>query len=545
MRWRDLIFVVVTIGAGLALVRGAIHLPAASGSGRPAGASASTAAAARAAGIRPVVAELDAAYRWDWSAHGIQPAPPADELTVMRRLSLALTGTIPSLEELRRFEARPAGTRLDAWLDDLLHDRRTADFLAERFARAFVGTEDGPFIVFRRRRFASWLSDAILEDRAYDAIVRDMVADRGLWTDHPATNFVSVTFNPEVERPDPERLAARVSRAFLGVRIDCAQCHDHPFQPWKQDDFRGLAAYFGGVYSSLRGIRDRESTYKPIDRKTKAELTVAPRVPFRPELVPDAGTPRERLAAWIVNPANPNLARATVNRVWAILFGRPLVDPVDDLPVDAAPPPALDLLAADFSGHGYDLHRLIRIIASSEAFRLDSTDPPSGDSKPAAPREETWAAFPLVRLRPEQVAGALFQAASLPTLGSQSHWFVRLATYTGRNDFVRRYGDTGDDEFNATGGTIPQRLLLMNGEIVKEKTGRGLFSASQRIAELAPDDRAAVEVAYLTVLTRRPSPEESAHFAGRLANTSGDERKDRLTDLFWTLVNSTEFSWNH
>jgi hypothetical protein len=173
--------------------------------------------------LRPVVARLDEAMARQWAELVVAPTGPAPELTVARRLSLALTGSIPSVEEIRRFEARPAGGRLDAWLDHLLRDRRTADYQAERFARAFVGTEDGPFLLFRRRRFTTWLSDAFHENRPYDAIVRDLVAETGLWTDHPATNFLTVTFNPETERPDPERLAARVARAFLGVRLDCAQ----------------------------------------------------------------------------------------------------------------------------------------------------------------------------------------------------------------------------------------------------------------------------------------------------------------------------------
>jgi hypothetical protein len=151
----------------------------------------------------------------------------------------------------------------------------------------------------------------------------------------------------------------------------------------------------------------------------------------------------------------------------------------------------------------------------------------------------------LTRLRPEQVAGAVLQAASLPSLGPQSPWYVRFAAWTGRNDFVKRYGDMGEDEFASCSGTIPQRLLMMNGELVREKAGDGLFNASQRIAEQAPTDRHAVEVAYLTVLTRRPTPEERTHFESRLAGTTGQERKDRLTDLFWTLLNATEFSWNH
>jgi hypothetical protein len=148
-------------------------------------------------------------------------------------------------------------------------------------------------------------------------------------------------------------------------------------------------------------------------------------------------------------------------------------------------------------------------------------------------------------LRPEQVAGALFQVASITTLGPQSHWFVRLATYTGRNDFVRRYGDSGEDEFDARSGTIPQRLLLMNGKIATEKTGGGLFTSAGQISGLAADDRAAVETAFLTVLTRRSTPEELAHFSGRLGKTTGGARTERLSDLFWALTNTTEFSWSH
>ena len=139
----------------------------------------------------------------------------------------------------------------------------------------------------------------------------------------------------------------------------------------------------------------------------------------------------------------------------------------------------------------------------------------------------------------------LFQSASLTTIGPQSHWFARLIAYTGRNDFVRRYGDTGEDEFDARAGTIPQRLLLMNGEIVREQLKDGLLLGLIEHRRDAPDDRKAVETAYPLVLTRLPTPEESAHFAGRSAGTTGDERKQRLSDLCWTLLNTTEFSWNH
>ncbi len=494
--------------------------------------------------VRASVKTLDTAIEEGWRRSDVVPSAGASDLAVMRRMSLALTGSIPSLEEIRKFESKSPEVRLAVHRENLLKDRRTADYLAERLARSFVGTEDGPFVLFRRRRFVAWLSDALLANRPYDQLVREMIQSTGLWTDHPATNFVSVTFDPMTERPDPERLAARVSRAFLGIRIDCARCHDHPFQPWKQEDFHGLAAFFGGVRSNLRGIVDGEFQYSPDDARTKKPRTVTPHVPARPELCPSEGMPRERLASWVVDPRNPNLSRVTVNRVWALMYGRPLVDPVDDLPVDAELPPALVAIAQDFTDHNYDLHRLIRVITSARAFGLESTSE-TEISAGATDPESLWASFPLTRLRPEQIAGSLYQSSTVRTMGPGSPWLMRFISYTQRNDFVRRYGDTGEDEFNLRAGTIPQRLLLMNGDLVGELIREDLFTASSQIATLAPEPRKAVASAYLAVLTRLPSAEESEYFVRKLDGTSDEERKHRLTDLYWTLLNSTEFSWNH
>ncbi len=532
--FRDVVFLAVVLG-GAGIMGAGLLRPSESPPAQP------TKPLAVRSDLQSIVAAVNTSFRDRWAEQRLAPAAPAPELTVMRRLALVLCGSVPSLEEIRRFEARPKEGRIEAWLDDLLGDRRCADYLAERFARAFVGTEDGPFLLYRRRRFIAWLSDALLENRPYDSLVTELISDRGLWTDHPATNFVTVTFDPDAGRPTPDRLAARVARAFLGARIDCAQCHDHPFQPWKQSDFRGLAAFFGGAHSNLRGIHDTENDYMPPDRKTKEPVKVEPRVPFCPELLPEKGNPREQLAAWVVDRRNPNFSRATVNRVWALLLGRPLAEPVDDLRAAGELHPALGHLADDFAEHGYNLHRLIRTIAATRVFRLDS----AVAETPSDAQEEAWAVFPMTRLRPEQVAGALFQCSSLTTLGPQSHWFIRMVTYTGRNDFVRRYGDTGEDEFDTRGGTIPQRLVLMNGDIVRDKIKSDPFTAPGRIAALAPDDRKAVEIAYLAVLTRRPSPEEESYFMTRLAAAAKEQGKDRLTDLFWALINTTEFSWNH
>jgi hypothetical protein len=490
--------------------------------------------------FRATVNKVDAAFRADWAAKGLQPAPRATDLEVARRLSLGLTGSVPSLEEIRQFEQQPPEKRLDGWANHLLHDRRFGDYFAERLARAYVGTEDGPLIAYRKRRYLAWLSDELLKNTSYAELVRQMISAQGLNTDKPAVNFVAASYDDAKKSPDPEKLAIRLSRAFLGLRIDCAQCHDHFLEPaWKQTHFQGLAAFFGQTKHVITNITDKgEGEYRFEDRVHGGTHRVDPGVPFLPELLPSGGTQRERLAAWVTDPRNVYFSRATVNRVWAMMVGRPLLKRIEAQTLDEPIPPALDILAADFSAHEHDLHRLVLLISSTEVFRLSSAAPFEITDE----HDSALAVFPLTRLRPEQVIGGVIQAASVTTIDQKSHVFTRLMRYFSERDFVKRYGDADDDEFARAQGTIPQRLLMMNGDLVDGKAKEELLNASTQIAMLAPNDGAAVETAYLSVLTRRPTPKENAHFTARLAGTTGAERNRRLADLYWVLFNSTEFA---
>ncbi len=489
------------------------------------------------------VARVDNSFRDQWKKEAIQPVAVAPDLLVARRLSLGLMGTVPSLEEIRQLEALPPQDRLPWWLDHILHDRRFADYFAERFARATVGTEDGPFILYRRRRYVSWLSDELAKNQPYDHIVRDMIAGEGLWTDKPATNFISVTLQNDNDKknvPNPVRLAGRVTRAFLGLRLDCAECHNHPFSSWKKRDFEGFSAFFGQTHVGMTGIYDGPGEYEVEDRKTQEKSIVAPHVPFAEDLLPSTGTRRQQLAAWVTHAKNPYFAKATVNRVWALMTGKPLADPIDNLETETPIPAALQFLADDFVTHNYDLQRLIRVIASSGVFRLAS----ESDREIGEAEEKAWAIFPLTRLRPEQVSGSVLQAASVTTSDSQAYILLRLMRFGQQNTFLQRYGDSGEDEFDNRGGTIPQRLLLMNGELVRERIKENPINASSRISFLAPDDPRALEVSYLATLTRRPTPAETAYFEAFLRDPEL-KRAHRLEDIFWTLINATEFSWNH
>src|SRR5262249_29231390 len=147
--------------------------------------------------FRAAVAAVNGAVRQGIAEAELQAAPAADELTIVRRLSLALTGTLPSLQEIRQLEAQPPEERLQWWLSGTFQDRRCPDYLAERLARTSVGTENGPFVIYRRNRFVSWLSDQLMQNRPYDQVARDIISSDGIWTDRPAVNFVTVTIEPD------------------------------------------------------------------------------------------------------------------------------------------------------------------------------------------------------------------------------------------------------------------------------------------------------------------------------------------------------------
>ncbi len=499
-----------------------------------------------------VLDRLNQARRERLAALGLRSAPPADWLTVNRRLSLALTGTGLSLEEIRHLESLPPQDRVPIHLERLLRDSRHHDYWAERWTRYLVGADEGPFLVFRRRKFRHWLSDNFAENRRYDQMARDLITAEGLWTDKPQVNFYTVTYDSGDDGPDPIRLAARTSRVFLGLRIDCLQCHDdflgnvslgdaENLREGTQQDFHQLASFFTAAKSSgLQGVRSGKADYAYKYLYADEEVDVPPGVPYQTELLPAEGDPRERLARWITSPENRQAARSAVHHVWALLFGQPRGESVDNLPLDEPIDAEIKILVDDLVENGFNLRRLVRSIALSDAFGVDSR----ADFHLTARHDSAGASFPLVRLRPEQIAGAVIQSSRIKTVNRDSSFLVQLQALGGRGDFVRRYGDLGEDEFTADPVTISQRLVMLNGKLVDESVEHNpVLNASAHVAMFSGDEVTAVENAFLCVLNRRPGDQETKHFVRRI--DQADHRKQGLEDLFWALLNSSEFAWNH
>lgn len=507
--------------------------------------------------VGDIVAELNKEFLADWDKQQLPHAERAPNLAILRRISLALTGTLPSVEELRHVQQIPEDQQVEWWLSHVLEGARYREYFSERLARAFVGVDDGALFLFRRNRFKSWLSQELEKDAPYDQMVRGLIADTGFSTAQPSVNFITSTvLNAEDNRIDTVRLAGRTTRVFLAMRIDCLQCHDDklgniwlgdPENPvdGKQSDFHQLVAFYSSATMGFRGIYDDTKDYKFKYLHADEETTVTPRVPFGQEILETHGSRREQLANWITSKQNKPFARAAVNRIWALLYGKPLMEPIDDIPLGGPFPAGMELLAEDFIANGYNLRRLIRTICLSQAFQIDSR----ADFEVTTKHEAAWAVFPLTRLRPEQMAQSLIQSSSLATLDSTSHIIARLNMFGQTNEFVQRYGDIGEDEFKVRAGTIPQRLLMMNGQLVNEHTQQNFIqNATTRLAMLAPSNEKALEAAYLAVLTRLPSAEESDYFLSQLNSSqqgSENNRAEALEDLYWTLLNSTEFSWNH
>ena len=248
------------------------------------------------------VSRLNEQFQKQWQAEDVQVVDTVDDFAVLRRLSLAMFGTVPSLEDIRAFEDDDQPNRIDRWVVKMLQDSRYSDYFAERLARSLVGVEGGPFIVFRRDRMTAWLAEQLHKDASWSQMTKELIAAEGLWTDRPAANFITVA-RIEDEGLDVNKLAGRTVRTFLGQRIDCAQCHDHPFDPaWKQADFEGLAAFYcqaalspGGVTDYKTGEDKQEVVYKVVDPGAETGRVVPSAVPFHPEWLPADGGLRHQI----------------------------------------------------------------------------------------------------------------------------------------------------------------------------------------------------------------------------------------------------------
>lgn len=462
--------------------------------------------------------ERAASEAFDRAVFGDTPPPPVDELLVLRRASLGLLGVVPSLERTQALLADPRPDRLEHQLRAMVDDPRFRARFAQHLMEAVAGPDGHAPLVYRGDRLRSFFEAGLRDHRSYGVLVRELVGAKGLWTGAPASNFITAAFDGQM--PRQEVLTTRISRAFLGERMDCAACHDHPFTDLSHEDFVGLASFFGETQLSFAGVVDRPHT-----------STTAPRVPFGEGWLPAEGSLRDRLAAWLTHPQNLQLRLAIANRAMEVVFGRGWIDPVDDLPEDGPELGPLTVLADDLRAHGDDLDRLVRVLIASHLFRAPAG--PGGE-------RQLGRSFPITRLEPETVARSLVQVSELRTAQGQGSLLIRAVRFAKQRDFV----EAASRGSAARAATIPEILLVMNGDLASEAARGGPLGSIARIAGLERDDLA-VRALFLTVLTRAPREEELRRFTTALAGTQGRARTEAVEDALWALLASPELTWSH
>jgi hypothetical protein len=490
-----------------------------------------------------------------WTANQVEPAAQADDAEYLRRLYLDLAGRIPSVSETRAFLSDPAVDKRQRLTDRLLKSPAHVAHFTNVWRALMIPEANTSFQGrFLAPGFEAWLTKLLRANTPYDQMVRELItaplaADgRRGFDPYGRQGEPTPLAYYMVKEVKPENLAASTARLFLGVRVECAQCHNHPFASWKREQFWGLAAFFAGIQSQRAG----EMAYPTKESADKRELEIPGTDRVVQAIFLDGTEPqfkykvnsRETLADWMTAPGNRFFARAAVNRMWAHFFGSGLIDPVDDMEGQETAkhhPQLLDELAQEFAAHRFDLHFLIKAITASRVYQLSSVA-----TNPSQDTPHLFARMAIKGLTPEQLFDSLVHATGFQEGPRPDPRVFGPNNNSPRLRFVEKFG-AGGDKPNAASTSILQALALMNGKFIADATS---LDTSETLAAVvdAPflDTAAKVETLYLATLSRPPRPEEMARLLKYLqAGGGGANSREALADIFWALLNSSEFYLNH
>jgi hypothetical protein len=470
---------------------------------------------------------------------GVRGVQLADDAEFVRRIWLDLNGTVPTLEQVKRFLADADSDKRARLIDSQLADARYGQYLADIW-QGYLMSPLADDHTTRAALFRQWLA-VQFDTKRWDQIVTELITATGKMEDNPAVTYL---IEGRLPRAVPD-LTDLTSRYFLGIRLNCAQCHDHPFVKWKQEEFWGMAAFFTQIQTPKRAKQVYERGVVDDPNWTLATLR-------------DAGTPdgfllrpptflgghelstasrtktnRDALARWMTAPENPYFARAMVNRTWWRLFGRPIVQPVDDMHEANIPshPELLDLLARRFVESGFDLKFLTRAIVLSRAYQRTS--------QPGELADKQAALFGRMSIKVLS-AGQLYD--SLETIAGPAAKVRGIDVRQGaRPEFTQFFGESDDSNPMEYRRGIPHLLRQMNSG---QFTARNLDGLVARLS--TPADRSPEEIAsdlFLTILSRRPTANELRQIKPYLNSTGS--AADGLRQLAWVLLMTSEFSLNH
>ncbi len=474
-----------------------------------------------------------------WERLHVLPSVPTDDATFLRRVSLDVMGKLPTPAEVTAFLADPSPDKRVRWVDALFERGEYADFWALRWADLLrINREDlGAKAAYH---YHGWLRESLRQNQPYDEFVRSIITAQGSSQRNGAINFYKAFANPN-------DLSVAVSQVFLGVRLECAKCHHHPYEKWGQDDFYALAAFFPRVQKKATSgavyIADKGEVKHP-----RTLEVMKPRVLLgEPIEIAEQVDPRQPLADWMASPDNKLTSRALVNRVWGQLLGRGLVEPFDDMRETnpATNEPLLSALADDFVAHRFDIRHLIRTIVTSRVYGL-SSEPNASNARDTQNYSRAYRKRLSAEVLLDAVCDVTGEFESFdgmpPGTRAVQLWDQRLPSAF-LDTFGRPQRKTLCQCERLADTTLSQVLHLLNSPIVNDK----ITSPTGRAARLAASPHSPDEIIgqlYLAAFGRAPRGDELA--AARAAfQGPGVNRRQATEDVLWALLNSAEFVLNH
>jgi hypothetical protein len=496
-----------------------------------------------------VVARVNDAAEKEWKRLNLTPEAMADDATFCRRVWLDLAGRVPPALKVREFLDSADPAKRARLVETLLRSEDFAEHWGRAWAMRLTGKRPVAENNYNVQVLADYLRQAFAGNRSYRDVVQELIAGEGLSDASGPVNFLLRYEGKPVD------LAGAVSKQFLGVTLQCAQCHDHPHAAWKKDDFWGVAAYFSrlrvlggeqltGVFDARRGeLQIPDPAAKPAADGNVPMKTVKPRPPGAKSAAAPAGKLRPALAAWVTADTNPYFARHAVNQTWAQLFGQPLVGPLDypELESLRLGRELLQLLADDFKSAGYDQKRLIRILVHSKPYQLNTGggEVPTGkvDAAVEEARYRKVQALARFRVRPLSV-DQLYQSIVQCSGHTGSEAPAEKAEQPGEEDEEAK--DAAPNLLTDRAFTVQRSLAMLNGEYVHKAVQVGARAALTANGQRVGANH--IEWLFLSTVSRRPTADESATMRELLAKGKGVRG---LEDALWVLINSAEFNTNH
>jgi hypothetical protein len=479
-----------------------------------------------------------------WKKIGIAPSPPASDEQFLRRVYIDTIGVLPTPDEARAFLDDKSPDKRDKLVDALLARDEHADLWTHRWGELLrIRLGDSSFKE-HTQKFNDWIRASIKSNKPYDQFVREIVTAMGKRAEHPQIDWWRIAINNQVRVED-------TCQVFLGVRVSCANCHNHPFENISQNDYWHFAAFFAHVdspgYGEVNEIKLKEDGKVEHPRtgdEMQPQAFGGPPVEFV-----KGEDPRKKLVDWMVAPENPYFAHALANRLWGHYFKVGLVDPVDDLRATNPPSNAAlyDALAKEFTDHKYDVRHITRLMLTSRLYGLSSEpiDANKADTR-------NYARAYHQRLAPHVLLDAITSATGVPEKFDDYPDIKRallLPNEKGRSDFLDFFGrsnrDTPCECETRLAPNLAQVLYLLHSDELQRKIA-DKEGVAAKLAKAETPTPAVIEDLYLRTLSRRPTAEESAAAAKFIDETDSPEtRQQAIEDLLWTLVNASEFVFNH